>query len=258
MKKIATSILKGPTNLNQQEQPHSNNKTNSTERCQPVECKKTQLRYLNICVINCCSIRNRLSYVLDHVKDHKSDIVAITESWLSTEECKNRVISRECGRILDDDCELFHVPRPNKRGGGVALLIKNGLHVIKQKHSTRNSFEHIELLVTAISIHLRIVVIYRPPQSKQNYLTQSQFIDEFNEYLEGLAASSGRLLICGDFNINWLYTSDNICKKILNTLESYNLNQHVSKSTHKSDHLHDYIISDNQLVSSVLVSDFEF
>ena len=49
----------------------------------------------------------------------------------------------------------------------------------------------------AISIHLRIVVIYRPPQSKQNYLTKSQFIDEFNEYLEGLAASSGRLLICG-------------------------------------------------------------
>ena len=35
----------------------------------------------------------------------------------------------------------------------------------------------------------------------QNYLTKSQFIDEFDEYLEGLAASSGRLLICDDFNI---------------------------------------------------------
>ena len=130
----------------------------------------------------------------------------------------HRAVSRECA---DHDYELFHVPRPNRRGGDVALLIKNGLRVIKQKHSTRNSFEHIELLVTAISIHLRIVVIYRPPQSKQNYLTKSQFIDEFNEYLEGLAASSGRLLICGDFIINWLDTSDNICKKILNTLESY-------------------------------------
>ena len=81
MKKIATNMLKGPTNLNQQEQPHN------TQRCQPVECKIKLLRYLNICVTNCCSIRNKLSYVLDHVKDHKSDIVAITESWLSTEEC---------------------------------------------------------------------------------------------------------------------------------------------------------------------------
>ena len=78
-------MLKGPTNFNQQEQPHSNNKTNSTQRCQPVECKNKQLRYLNICVINCCSIRNKLSYVQDHVKYHKSDIVAITESWLNVQ-----------------------------------------------------------------------------------------------------------------------------------------------------------------------------
>ena len=126
--------------------------------------------------------------------------MAITESWLSTEECNNRAVSHEGA---DHDHKLFHVAHPNRRGGGVAILIKNGLHVIKQKH-TRKSFEQIELLVTAISILLRIVVIYRPPQSKQNYLTKSQFIDEFNEYLEGLAASSGRLLICCDFNINWL------------------------------------------------------
>ena len=71
-----------------------------------------------------------------------------------------------------------------------------------------------------------------------------------------MAASSDRLLICGDFNINWLDTSDNICKKLLNTLESYNLHQHVTNSIHKSGHLLDYIISDNQLVSSVLASDF--
>ena len=129
-----------------------------------------------MCVINCCSIRKKFSYVLDHVKDHKSDIVAIAESWLSTEEFNNRTVSHKCA---DYDYELFHVPRPNRRGGGVALLIKNGLYVIKQKHCTRKSVEHIELLVTAISIHMRIVVIYRSPQSKQNYLAKSQFIDEF-------------------------------------------------------------------------------
>ena len=132
-----------------------------TERSQPVECKNKQLRYLNMCVINCCSIRNKLSYVLDHVKDHKSDIVAITESWLSTEECNNRAVSRECA---DHDYELFHVPRPNRRGGGVALLIKNGLHVIKQKHSTRKSFEHIELLVL-------VLVLVDTQQSSQRSIT---------------------------------------------------------------------------------------
>ena len=66
----------------------------------------------------------------------------------------------------------------------------------------RQSFEHVELLVTAMSIQLRIVVIYRPPQSTLNKMSKSQFIDEFSEYLEALSTSSGRLLICGDFNIN--------------------------------------------------------
>ena len=158
-KKIAIKLLKGLTNFNQQEQPHSNNKTNSTQRCQPVGFKNKQHRYMNMCVINCCSIRNKLSYVLDHVKNHKSDIVSITKSWLSSEECNNRAVSHECA---DHDYKLFPVPSPNRRGGGVALLIKNGLHVIKQTHSTRKTLEHIELLVTTITIHLRIVVIYRP------------------------------------------------------------------------------------------------
>ena len=55
------------------------------------------------------------------------------------------------------------------------FLHRNGLNVITQAHSIRQS------LVTAISIHLRIVVIYRPPQLTLNKMTKSQFIDEFNE-----------------------------------------------------------------------------
>ena len=214
---------------------------------------QSQLRYMNVCVINCCSIRNKLTYVLDHVNEHNSDIVAITESWLSSEDSNNRTVSQECAQY---DYKLFHVPRPNRRGGGVALLIKRGLNVITQAHSIRQSFEHVELLVTAISIHLRIVVIYRPPQSTLNKMSKSQFIDDFSEYLEALSASSGRLLICGDFNINWADSNDNICKKLFNILEAFNLQQHIKNSTHKSGHLLDYIISDGQLINSVSVSDF--
>ena len=111
---------------------------------------------MKICVINCCSIRNKLTYVLDHVNEHNSDIVAITESWLSSEDSNNRIVSQECAHY---DYKLFHAPRSNRRGGGVPLLIKNGLNVITQAHSIKQSFEHVELLVTVISIHLRIVVI---------------------------------------------------------------------------------------------------
>ena len=123
---------------------------------------------MNVCVINCCSIKNKLTHVLDHVNEHNSDIVAFTESWLVSEDSNNRTVSQECAHY---DYKLFNVPRPNRRGGGVALPIKNGTKCDYMTHSIRQSFEHIELLVTAVSIHLRIVVIYRPSQSTLNKMT---------------------------------------------------------------------------------------
>ena len=129
-----------------------------------------------MCVVNCCSLRNKLTYVLDHVKEHKSDIVAITESWLSSDDSINRVVFKECS---DYGYKLFHTPRLHRRGGGVALLIKDGINVIQQDHHPQRSFEYIELLITTISIHVRVVVIYRPPISKVNKFTKSQFIIRF-------------------------------------------------------------------------------
>ena len=103
---------------------------------------------------------------------------------------------------------------------------------------------------------MRVVVIYKPPISKLNKFTKSQFIHDFSEFLEGLSISSGRLLICGDFNIFWLDDTDNNRKNLFNILETFNLYQHIENSTHKSGHLLDYIISDDQLINSVSHSDF--
>ena len=91
-----------------------------------------------MCVVNCCSLRNKLTYVLDHVKEHKSDIVAITESWLSSDDSINRVVFNEC---LEYGYKLFHAPRLHRRGGGVALLIKEGINVIQHYHHPQRSFE---------------------------------------------------------------------------------------------------------------------
>ena len=67
-----------------------------------------QLRYMKVCVIICCPIKNKLTYVLDHVNEHNSDIVTIAESWLSSEDSNNRIVSQECAHY---DNKLFHVSR---------------------------------------------------------------------------------------------------------------------------------------------------
>ena len=43
-----------------------------------------------------------------------------------------------------------------------------------------------------------------------------QFIEELADFVEKLSACSGRLLICGDFNINWMDKENSCVKKLVN------------------------------------------
>ena len=54
---------------------------------------------------------------------------------------------------------------------GMQYFVRN-----KLPHLAHTTFEHIELLITSISIHIKLVVVYRPPQSNINKNTKVQFI----------------------------------------------------------------------------------
>ena len=220
-------------------------------------CKQSVSTCMKLCVMNCCSMKEktRLPYILDHVRDNKCDLVALTETWLSPDVSKNASVVQECA---DYGYKLFHIPCPTRRGGGVGILVKDNISIVRNKlpHLAHTTFEHIELLITSISIHIRLVVVYRPPQSNINKNTKVQFIEEFGDFVEKLSACSGRLLLCGDFNINWMDKDNSCVKKLFNLLETYNLVQHITEPTHRSQHLLDYIISDAELVNSAGVSDF--
>ena len=82
-----------------------------------------------------------------------------------------------------------------------------------------------------------------------------QFIEEFGDFVEKLSVCSGRLLLEISTLIGWIRKT-HVLKKRLNLLETYNLDQHVTEPTHRSQHLLDYVISDAELVNSVGVSDF--
>ena len=68
--------------------------------------------------------------------------------------------------------------------------------------------------------------------------------------------NSSRLLIVGDFNLNWLNTDDNERVKLFNILESLDLIQHISDFTHDKEHLLDFIIysKTDKLISMFLIS----
>ena len=71
--------------------------------------------------------------------------------------------------------------------------------------------------------------------SKINGLKTGTFYEEFSEYVDKLSCASGKVIILGDFNINFLDTSG-----FVDILETFDCVQHIDKTTHNSGHLLDY------------------
>ena len=141
-------------------------------------------------VINCQSISGKL----DHIKEYQLDIVALTETWLSSEDSKNKHVIDQC---VAHGYTLHHSPRTSgRRGGGVGLLASNAIKVtFKRIHvgPLITSFELMEAVLTICSVSLRLIVIYRMSSSKINGLKTETFHEEFSEYLEKLSCASGKL-----------------------------------------------------------------
>ena len=69
------------------------------------------------------------------------------------------------------------------------------------------------------------------------------FFSELADYLESFVLCQEQLLISEDFNINVDNTEDTDAIKLIDLLESYGLQQHVTSPTNKKDHILDLIIT---------------
>lgn len=197
--------------------------------------------------MNARSVCNKAESISDFIEDNNLDICAITETWLSNCSEKDRLV---CGNLTPEDYCLVHTPRDDGRGGGgVAVLTRSSVSTIKQeKHF--ESFESLEVLCKFADTNLRIVVLYRPPAQ-----SVTDFMEEFYEYMDSLANSTGRLLVVGDFNVHVDSKTDPNGEKLRKLLYSLHLEQHVNSPTYESGHTLDLLItrSKEDLVSDVIV-----
>ena len=121
-------------------------------------------------VTNARSVANKLDYVFDHIIDNNLDIVALTETWLSNKEVNNRRVVMECST---HGFTLHHVPRNSGcTGGGVCVLINDRVKLVTRLEPINKavSLESMEMIITIVSISIRLVVIYRMPPSKKQQI----------------------------------------------------------------------------------------
>ena len=129
-------------------------------------------------VINCQSICGKLDFVFDPIKEYQLDIVALTETWWSSEDSKNKHVIDQC---VVHGYTLHHSPRTSgRRGGRVGLLVSNAIKVTFERIHVSpliTSFELMETVLTICSVSLRLIVIYRMPRSKINGLKTGTFYE---------------------------------------------------------------------------------
>ena len=158
-----------------------------------------------------------------------------------------------------DGFDFFQKSRVfDRRGGGVAVILKQSLKA--KATSSKNEYESFEHMIISIKIAEKdtdLAVIYRPP-----HLSNKLFLEDLEHLISENFMSQKGLLICGDFNVNFLDKTDCYAKRCSNLLDTFDLVQNVSTTTHQSGTCIDWIITRNDDIvlesapfSSSLVSD---
>ena len=211
-------------------------------------------KHLKLCTVNTRSVRGKTAELLQHILEVDIDLCVITETWLCPDgdDIIRGEFSQE-GYCFDD------VPRPDRKGGGLAILYRNNLKVSRCPPRLFQSFECVEWKVCCQSLIFVIFGIYRPPYSERNPVTLAMFMSEFAEFLDQITTRSESQVFLGDFNIHVDNNTDCYSKQFQELLRTFGLTQHVCTPTHISGHILDLIITkteDKRLVIKEPTSDY--
>lgn len=153
---------------------------------------------LNILCLNTRSCRNKMDELTQLMLDLKKTIhvIVFTETWLYTDEICNII-----------DYTAYHSCRED-RGGGVSIFVLNILRsqLVLELNYDVNNFLVIEIL----DYNIKIMGVYNPGR---NVL---MFLDKFEQIISRI----DKLIICGDFNLNLLDSSNELVENYRCRLES--------------------------------------
>lgn len=164
----------------------------SEQQADAIQIGKCSLNRLKCFYLNARSIKNKFQELETVVISGGYDLVGITETWLSEEDGDEYNI---------EGYKLFRRDRLNRRGGGVALYVKENLdvHEITEMGHVLPCEDIWVRLIGKQETGLNIGVCYRPPAS-DNTLNELLFTRIRQ------SCSGGKTLVMGDFNypaIDW-------------------------------------------------------
>ena len=109
-------------------------------------------------LINIRSLNSNNLTLSDNISDLDTDIIALTETWLT--------VDTPTLSIIPKNNQLIHTPRINRIGGGVGILFKNTIKLISSNpvHIIDCDTILVSLLISGCKT-IKIFLVYRPPIS---------------------------------------------------------------------------------------------
>ena len=194
---------------------------------------------INLLSLNCRSLKGKVANLQVLIEDYKINVAVLQETWLS----------QGCASVYSElkemDFGVVKSERSNKRGGGLAVLVKKSVSkVISVYYNDDNkAFESILCSFVVGKEKINVANLYRPPSC-----SKSDFLKEFDKFLPTVLEKDGRTIICGDFNVD-LLTNDRTAVELTKTLDLYDMEQRVETPTRETKLL-DYIITQKGDVES--------
>ena len=116
--------------------------------------------FVNCCYVNIQSVGNKTVEIREFIIDHQIDILAITETWLAYGELA------KIREITPDTHKFLHIPREDRRGGGVGIFIsKKFLKIREVRGNKYECFEYIHICFENHGSKYAFIILYRPPES---------------------------------------------------------------------------------------------
>ena len=181
---------------------------------------------------NSRSIRNKHATIVDLVTSNSVDILGLTETHIRSYDTASFI-----SELTPVGYKLFHVPRPNKLGGGVGFIVNKSFNVTVVSSPIFTSFESIVISVKWLNNSLNLASIYRPPQ-----LSSTSFLHDFMSFVSFTSTLPSPTIISGDFNIH-MDSSSNISTDFKSLLDSCDLTQYIKFPTHIHGHTLDLLIA---------------
>ena len=149
-------------------------------------------------VWNARSLKTKVSSLRDLMLSCSLDLLSVTESWLTSNDS---ITIADLTNSLEDYA-FHHLPSSTRRGGGLAVIARKGLHVSRNEGCIFSSFEHFDSTITSGNKVFRLLKVHLPPPSKKNGFTVERFFSEFSALSEELTVTFCQFLLCGDFNFH--------------------------------------------------------